>query len=614
MSNRYQTINKISEYNTSYNQDNAPETILVTGSKNVLIDARNGKVRSRSGYTRLGASNTSLTPIRNGKTWRTSSNSDLPIRMYDDEWEVYLGTVDGTIIDAWTRFASSMSTTAIPRFDFWYDATEKIDLSLFVQGDDNIYEWNGAVSILASKGTNTLTKAGTNTWAQNRHYTTRNKILTNVRTGVDYTYTGGETTTTLTGVTPDPAIGDNVAGDIFIQKLITDTDKPTANRINNTIAVMNNQVFLGSESDELLYISKDTDYDDFTGSTPRIRGDGAIKTLTDPIKGFGLLEKTPVIFCGTSQAFRVIYTEITVGSTLTESLTVLPLEIGVSQGAFNQETIVQVGNGLIYLSNEPVVRLLESIALADKPQLKALSNPIKPDMDAEDFTGACAIWYKNAYFLSAPVNSHLYILENVEDASGNLRRFWQAPQVLPISAFSIIDDWIHGHSNVVPETYKLFTGLYDQASDDSKLPIDCEVRFAYRVFGDRVNLKTFDEFYVEGEIGQATNDCLLSINYDFGGSTQTIEKIIDGSDEDILEEVIGFSSLAQESLGVDSLGSLLNPPTDARKFRVVFEIAKEDFHEMQVIISSNEVDRYWSILSLGPNATLSSRKDTVIRK
>lgn len=611
---KYQTINKFTEYNTSYNQDNAPENILVTGSKNCLIDGRNGKVRSRSGYTRLGVANTTDTAIRNGKTWSTSNGTHLPLRMYDDEWEVYLGTVDGTVINAWTRFSSGRSITAIPRWDYWYDATENIDLAIFVEGTDDLLEWNGAVSVADSKGTNTLTKAGTNTWGQNRHYTTRNKIITNVRTGVDFTYTGGENTTTLTGVTPDPAGEDVVAGDIFVQKLVTQTNAPASGRVSHTIYTFENQIYLGSEQDEEVYISKNTSYFDFAYSAPRIPGEGGLLTLTDPVRGFGTIGKQAVVFCGTSSAFRVIYAEIAVGTTLTESISALPLKIGVEQGLFNQETLVQVGNSVIYLSNEPAVRQLETVDSADEPQLKALSNPIKPDFDAEDFSNACAIWYKNSYFLSAPANSRMYILDFIEDADSKLRRFWQAPQVLPVRAFSIIEDWIHGHSNSVPETYKLFYGLSDTASDDSKLPIAWEMRFSYRFFGDRANLKSFDEYYVEGEISQNTNDCLLSINYDFGGSTQTIEKIIDGSDEDILEEEIGFASLAQSSLGADSLGSLLNPPTDSRKFRVIFEIAKEDFHEMQAIISCNEADRYVGILSMGPNAVMSPRKDNIIRK
>lgn len=608
---KFQTINKFTEYNTAYNQDNAPENILVTGSKNCVIDGRNGKVRSRPGYSRLGAANTAETPTRNAKTWNTSKGTHLPLRMYDDEWEVYLETVDTIVINAWTRFSNSMSTTAIPRWDYWYDSTEGIDLAIFVQADANLYEWNGAVAVVGSipDGTH-ITKAGTSTWAQNRFYTTRNKTMVCVRTGTVYTYTAGESGTNLT-VSDSTGL---VAGDILVQSVLTQSNKPASGRINHTIGTHENQIFVGSELDEVIYISKNTSYFDFTYSAPRISGEGGLLTLTDPCRGFGHLANDMIVFVGTSSAFKTIYQSITVGSTLTESLTALPLKIGVNQGAFNQECIVQVGNGLIYLTNEPAIIQLESAVNATEPILHSLSNPIKPDFDAEDFTNACAIWYKNSYWISAWTNGHTYILEFIEDADGNVRKFWQPPQVLPIRAFSIIDDVITGHSNAVPESYTLLDGLSDTASDDSKFPIPVVMKFAYRTFKDRANLKSFDEFYVEGEITQNTNDALLDINYDFGGHTQTIEKTIDGSDEDILEENIGASSLAQESLGTDSLAGLLNPPSDARKFRVIFEIAREDFHEMQAIVSVDEADRYIAILSMGPNATMSTRRDIAIHK
>jgi len=131
--------------------------------------------------------------------------------------------------------------------------------------------------------------------------------------------------------------------------------------------------------------------------------------------------------------------------------------------------------------------------------------------------------------------------------------------------------------------------------------------FAYNNYGKRANLKNFDEWYVEGSIITNTDDLILTLNYDFGGQTQSIEKTIDGSDEDILEGNVGINSLAQQSLAVNPLGGLLNPPNDARRFRVVFEMPKEDFHELQDIYETNEVDRFWEILARGGNVKLSNR-------
>src|SRR3990167_787292 len=106
---QFDITKEILAYETSPEITNVDERVLVYGSQNVLIDYQK-KVRTRPGFTRLGAGNASATPITNGPTWHTSTGQEFPTRHYDDEFEVYLGTIDGTIIDAWTRVASSLST------------------------------------------------------------------------------------------------------------------------------------------------------------------------------------------------------------------------------------------------------------------------------------------------------------------------------------------------------------------------------------------------------------------------------------------------------------------------------------------------------------------------
>lgn len=614
--NKYILSIESSGYSTAHDETNAPPSILTVGSQNVIIDGRNRKVKTRAGYVRLGAGNNAETPCRNAFTWNTSTGHERGLRFYDDEWEVYLGTIDGYAVNAWTRFIASMSTTAIPRGAKWFDTTEDQDLMIFVQGDDNLYEWNGAVAVVSSITGTTVTKQGTTTFKQNRFYSTRNKTFVCVRTGTEYTYTGGETTITLTGIADTAGL---LANDILVQKVITDANKPLADRNHHTIFSFENQLFIGSDDANEVFVSQNDDYDDFTYSTPRVAGEGGLLTLDAPAKAFGVLGNYLVVSCGRDNWFRTNYEQITVGATLSEQFKVKKLVTGVDQGAFNQESTVQLGNAIIYLSHESAVRMINDPDQLEGTSPVTLSNPIKPDFDAETWTNACAIWYKNAYFLSSPTNSKTYILEFVEDADGKVRRFWDSPQVLPVRAFSIITDKLYGHSNGVPETYELFSGTHDlvpngTAGDpDSKLPMNAIAAFAYNNYGDRVNLKSFDEIYVDGE-GTAATSVTLTINYDYGGVTQILEKTIDCSDEDILRGFVSVNSLGQNNLGVNPLGGLLNPPDDARKFNVIFEIAREDFQLVQSTFSSNTVDQYWAIISHGVNAVKSPRKNIGIHK
>lgn len=611
-------------YQTSTDESNTDFRLLVGGSKNVQIDQQK-KVKTRSGYTRLGAANTALTEVRNAWTWRTSTAHLRPMRFYDDELEVYLEDVDGTTVDAWTRVSSGWSTTEMLRSCIqkggnggWYDTTEKIDMCEMVNGDDNLYEWNGAVAIVSSITGTTITKTGTTTFAQNRFYTSRNKTVVCVRTGTEYTYTGGESTTTLTGISDTTGL---VAGDILVQKVVTYSNEPASDRINHFIYNFENQIILGSEDDNLIYASDNNSLTDYAPSSPRVAGEGFSLTLDSPCRGITSLGSILLIGAGKSAIFKVLQETLAVGSTLAESVKVKKLDVGVNQGFLNQESIVPIGDTIFYLTNEVALRTIEDPDNLVGINPKTLSNPIKPDFDAEDWDNAFGMWFKNTLYFSAPDSSRVYMLNFVQDADGKMFRYWNPPQVLPVRALTLIEidgvEGLYGHSNEVPETYLLFDGASDgqYANMDTadKLPIECRAIFAYNNYKKRGVLKKFDEYYVEGDITPSTTDLEMILRYDFDGITQEVTKTIDGSDEGILEGDVGFNSLAQQSLAVNPLGGLLNPPADARRFRCVFELAPEDFFEIQTEFTTNSADKYWAIISHGANVELSRRKPINIK-
>src|SRR3990167_5371923 len=132
----YKLSDEVIEYNSALEKTNAPAGTLVATSQNVLI-SRNRKVSSRRGFTRLGVANSALTDVRNAWTWYTSTGTELAQRFYDDELEVYLGTIDGYAVNAWTRVLNAWNTTEILRPAIWWDTGENLDEQLMVIGDDN---------------------------------------------------------------------------------------------------------------------------------------------------------------------------------------------------------------------------------------------------------------------------------------------------------------------------------------------------------------------------------------------------------------------------------------------------------------------------------------------
>jgi hypothetical protein len=615
-------------YQTNLAESNADFRLLVGGSKNMLIDAQK-KVKTRSGYTRLGAANTALTKVKNAWTWRTSTGHLRPMRFYNKELEVYLEDVGGYAVDAWTRVRtgteaywdnSNILRSCIEKGGHggWYDATEKIDLCLMVNGSDYIFEWNGAVAVIDSVGSGTVTKKGTNTWAQDRFYTSRNLNMTCVRTGAAHTYVGGMTTTTLTTVSNTASLQ---AGDILIQTVVPNTNQPADTLVNDYIHNFQNHIVIGSDDTPLIYGSKNTSFTDFTYASPRLPGTGFLFTLDNPTRGISSLGSTLLIGAGKSVIFKAVFEQLEINTVLTETANIKRLDVGSNQGFLNQESIVPVGDAIFYLSNEVALRAITDPNNLTGINPKTYSNPIKPDFDAEDWDNAFGYWYKNTLLFTAPDESHLYMLNFMEDADGEVKRFWNPPQTYPVGCLSLIEidgvEELYGHSSAVPETYLLFDGgsdaQYDGMTVAEKIPIECRAVYAYNSYKNKAALKNFDEYYAEGEITPSTTELSMILRYDYEGVTQEITKMIDGSNPRILEGQVGFNSLAQQSLAVNPLGGLLNPPTDTRKFRLIHEIAKEDFHELQVEFYTNDTDKYWAVYTHGGNIQLSKRKSINIK-
>lgn len=756
-------------YQTSDDPSNADKRLLVAPSQNMLINYQK-KVQTRGGYTRLGSAASGIAyNVKNGWTWNSSSGLQIPQRNSNTSLKAYISTLDGTVVNDWKTITSIFSATKKLRPALWFDSTEGEDTEVMVDGDQNLYEWNGAMAIAASatnsggtdtiqlRGNNVLltsfaisysvtsspavtssynnlvgtslnaaiailglvtanpgngdiltltingtavtvqfvtaigstagnvligannvatvanllgllqnpgttnttqvaltsgnqtlvgymttttsgsiTKAGTTTFAKNRFYNTRNMVLRNLRTGTVYAYSGGNAgtnSTTLSGIAGDTTT--IMAGDILVQEIVTTPNKPTLSPYTNDVIFgFQNQIAIGSYNSNVAYLSKNTDYKDFTFSAVRTPGQGAQFILDAPISAINALGSALLMFAGLSSIFEIQFEQSTIvvnnASVVTETAKVVKLMTGIRQGALNHECVIPVGNQLAYLTNEVALRVINNPQNLVGLQPTSFSNPIKPDFDAETWdANSFLFWYKNVLFCNTPTTQHQYMLNFIEDADGRIERYWNPPLTFPIGAMSVINsgagDVLHGHSNAIDETYLLFDGnsdgQYAGMPINMKLPIHCVAAYAYddtifvrrRQIKLRSELKNFDEYYIEGEIVPNVIDLLLGLDYDFQGSQLHIERTIDGSNPLILEGLVPQNSLAQSANGGQPLGGLLNIPVNAQKFRIVFEMAKEDYFTLQPTFSSNEIDRYWSIIAQGPNAAISKRKATNIR-
>lgn len=203
----YSLVNGFGGYNARTDPTMLPPNILVPPSQNVVIGT-SGRLALVKGYYLDGAASTVVdSGIRSNFDFYNFKSDLRNLRagfmtVAANDGKLQFRYVNGSSV-SWQDLMTGLTSINLC-FTTFTDITEKLKVCLWVDGSTNIREWNGAVTTVASVTSNTITKAGTTTWAEEGFYTSANKKI--MIGGVEYTYTGGESTTALTGVTPNPII------------------------------------------------------------------------------------------------------------------------------------------------------------------------------------------------------------------------------------------------------------------------------------------------------------------------------------------------------------------------------------------------------------------------
>ncbi len=579
---------------------NLPPGVLIVGAQNVLSNVSE-RIQIRQGYVLDGAVSGTAAAVLASFDWQTRGNGEVHVRAggltsAGNDGKLQYRYVDSNGDVSWRDLMTGLSNVSFNFTTFW-KTSEALRVMLFVNGDGTVYEWNGATAEVSSAGAASITKTGTDTFLDSGFYSsiTPRSVVIN---GVTYTYTGGESTTTLTGVSPSPAAVP--AGSIIHQALsgtavsamtgITTTFEP------NLIKVLNNQIFLGSTLSSVLWISRVNDYTNYTSSTPRQTGEGASLILDANLVGLEPQESFMYVTAGQDLWYNVNFElqTSTVGVTY-EQVNALPLKTGRRQAAFSQACLSHMKNDIIVVTQETTIdtfgRVETSLAT---PQQVNISDPIKLDIDSYDFTDA-SIAYHRFYIYVAVPKEGLVLMYSLSTKS------WEAPQTLPISRFYVVDGDLYGHSYSTFESYKLFTGYADRAyTGFSGFPIAAVWKFSYMNFGSRFALKSATKMFVEGYINSNTT-LTTTLTYELDGCKTVKNFELDGSDTQFVCIAGATGSLGKESLGklklggdtVDSINGL--PP----KFRWFPTFTNTDFFEVSPSFSVLGTDNRMELIAFG---------------
>lgn len=615
-------IQIVSNYKLGYRNredvTNLPPGVLIVGSQNVLTNVSE-RVQIRQGYALDGATSSVASAILASFDWLTRGNNERHVRVgfltsagNDGKLQYrYVSPVDSSV--TWRDLTTGLTTVAYNFCTYW-NTTENLRETLFVNGSSNIYEWNGAYTELLSSTTNTLTKAG-DTWLDTGFYSSGNKKV--IINGTEYTYTGGESTTTLTGVTPDPSA--EAVGSVVHQSVVTTANSSmsgiTSTFKNGLISNMNNQIYIGALKSPTMWLSKVNSFTDYTGSTPRQAGEGGTLILDQNLVAFNVQgavdAPTMYVSAGQDLWYKVTFTDfVSATGASGQTLGALPIKTGRRQGALSQAFVSSMKNNTIAVTCETTIDQIGVMEnFLTQIQTKNISDSIKLDVDKYDFTNGSIFYHRYYIYVAVPVEG-LVLVYNIATGS------WESPQTLPVSRFYIVNGELYGHSYATSESYKLFTGYADRVySGFAGFPIDARWVFSYQNFGTRTYRKSATMFYLEGYISLNTV-ATATLTYELDGCATTRSFTIDGSDNQIVCIPASQGSLGKRSLGKQKLGGGASqsiqglPP----KFRVVKTFNNKDFFEGSVSIEVLGTDNRLELIAFGLNASPSTQIDTQIRQ
>lgn len=619
---KFNLIKQFLGYNSTADKTNLDPSFLVRGSKNVYKKP-SGAIAARPGLKRRGSVDTTTEGVKSSYEWETSTGANRNLRVANSKLQVESDILtSGTYI--WYDLLTSLTNTRFI-FDTVWDNTVKRDFLVFVRGDSNLFKWSGGMGTIVSTTSNTIVL---NAAAATLGFDTSGTVIIN---GTTYTYTG-VSSATLTGVTGDPTGEAN--GSVAIAGVVTNANTPAAGFNNDFLKVINNQVYVGSYSSRLVYVSSNSSYTNFTVPDPTIEGSPELLTLDNLARGIGVKDGEAYISAGYSEWYRVEFKLINVDTTgLTRQTVVHKQEIVGLGAAMGHEYISNMGDSLVYLTRDKKVREAGKFANLDKTSFPAISLPVETELFNETFTPVqgttsdgelkCA---GNKIYLTSVSGGTTYIYEIRETIgpAGEImaERFWQPPQIWGISRVALISGVEYGHSLANPQIYQLWDTdqWHDDSPSDEPLPYDCVARISYKGGEDRTDLISVDMVYSEGYMPEG-NQLKMKFYGDYQGSTSLQEIIINKTENPTNKAKFftGFSSpgMGDSSLGDNPLGEGLTDTELSQeqlpKFRKIANLSQVDVFEYELEFYTEDVDSRWELLALGTNAQKSVREPVFIR-
>lgn len=590
----FKILHEWAGYVSSVDKTTVAENTYVRGSQNIYKKL-SGTLAVREGLKRIGSADPTFSPVSSEFVWNTSWGATYPIWIANGKLQVSVNNI-------WYTLIAGLTTSRYV-FDKWWDNTAKKDICLFVHGTSEIQKWGGGFAFIAGTTANTIVLDRT---VVASFLDASGSVVVN---GNTYTYSGSSGST-LTGVSPSPVGEANGSG--VLQAVITTSSSPSAGFTNSFIKVINNQAYIGSYVSRLCFISSNSDYTNYVVPTPRVAGSPELLTLDSTLNGIGVKNGNAWISIGTGEWAEISFTDITVGSTLTQKTNVDVKPVAKLAAAYAHEFISNDGNNLVYLAKDQQLRTVGDFNSSFVNAYPSLSQQVSTELTEENFTGGSVKCIGDFTYITAPASGkvYLYQVRQAVDSTNQVvvERLWHSPFIWNATRVDEISGVIVIFSNSNPQVYQaLDTGQWhDDSPSGEPLPYSCILAFAYRTGGRRQGLISFDKLFTEGYITDGTPLNSL-VNYNYKGATNSAIVPINSLEQPTTLFNTSVSSIGDSSLGDKPLGDEVSDTQtndDFPKFKNISSLPLINCFEYQPVLFSDAADSRWELLALGTNAVV----------
>ncbi len=388
--------------------------------------------------------------------------------------------------------------------------------------------------------------------------------------------------------------------------------------------MINNQVYVGSYTSRLCYISANDDYTNYSVPTPRLAGDPELLTLDSTLNGIGVKTGQAAISIGTSEWAIVSFQDITVGTDLVQQTNVDIKPVAKLAAAYAHEFIGNSGDNVLYLSKDQQIREFGNFNDLFYNAYPSLSLEIATELSAENFSGGGLKCIGEFTYITSPASGKTYLYQvrqSVDDANRVVvERLWHSPFTWNATRVDEINGAVVAFSNANPQVYQVWgtNQFYDDSPSDEQLPYTCVLALAYLPGYEkgvrRQGLYSFDKVFTEGYLSEGTI-LNLTVNYNYQGATAQIMAAVNSIKRPAYLFQSSVGSLGDDSMGDKSLGDeTANQAISAEmqnlaKFKNINSLALNNCFEYQLIYSSESVNSQWEILALGTNAQIETEQE-----